>query len=77
MTSLDFDSATRRSPDALSRRSALLLALAAMIVATSVTMILSRATFDDAYITFRYARHLAEGYGFGAWNHSGEHGESR
>ena len=52
MTSLDFDSATRRSPDALSRRSALLLALAAMIVATSVTMILSRATFDDAYITF-------------------------
>jgi len=75
MTSLDFDSATRRSPDALSRRSALLLALAAMIVATSVTMILSRATFDDAYITFRYARHLAEGYGFGAWNHSGEHVE--
>ena len=72
MTSLDFDSATRRSPGALSRRSALLLALVAMIVATSVTMILWRATFDDAYITFRYSRHLAEGYGFGAWNHSGE-----
>ena len=72
MTSLDFDSATRRSPDALSRRSALLLALAAMIVATSVTMILSRATFDDAYITFRYARHLAEGYGFGAGGNSGD-----
>src|SRR5512147_2686878 len=72
MTSLDFDSATRRSGDALSRRSALLLALGAMIVATSVTMILSRATFDDAYITFRYARHLAEGYGLGAWNHTGD-----
>src|SRR4029434_8871026 len=72
MTSLDFDSAKRPSGDALSRRSALVLALGAMIVATSVTMVFSRATFDDAYITFRYARHLAEGYGFGAWNHGGE-----
>ena len=32
-------------------------------------------TLDDAYITFRYARHLAEGYGLGAWNHTGEHVE--
>ena len=32
-------------------------------------------TLDDAYITYRYARHLAEGYGLGAWNHTGEHVE--
>jgi hypothetical protein len=46
-----------------------------MTVAASLMIILSRATLDDAYITFRYARHLAEGYGFGAWNHTGEHVE--
>jgi hypothetical protein len=58
-----------------SRRDALLLASGAMIVATTLAVLLSRATLDDAYITFRYARHLAEGYGFGAWNHTGEHVE--
>src|SRR5215208_5361505 len=61
--------------DSLSRRNALLLALGAMAGATALAVILSRVTFDDAYITFRYARHLAEGYGFGAWNHTGEHVE--
>ena len=29
-------------------------------------------TLEDAYITFRYSQHLAEGYGFGAWNTTGE-----
>src|SRR6266508_2451533 len=61
--------------DILSRRNAILLALAAMSIATALAVILWRATLDDAYITFRYARHLAEGYGFGAWNHTGEHVE--
>ena len=58
-----------------SKREAILLALAAMTVAATLTVLLSRVTLDDAYITFRYARHLAEGYGFGAWNHTGEHVE--
>jgi arabinofuranosyltransferase len=79
MANPEFNSATRpRLPiagDGLSRRTALLLALGAMTVATTLAVILSRATLDDAYITFRYARHLAEGYGFGAWNHTGEHVE--
>jgi hypothetical protein len=44
-----------------SRRDALLLASGAMIVATTLAVLLSRATLDDAYITFRYARHLAKG----------------
>ena len=43
-----------------------------MTVAAALTVLLSRLTLDDAYITFRYARHLAEGYGLGAWNHTGE-----
>jgi hypothetical protein len=72
MSHLDMNSA---AGDSLSRRTALLLALAAMTIATALAVILSRATLDDAYITFRYARHLAEGYGFGAWNHAGEHVE--
>lgn len=29
-------------------------------------------TLEDAYITFRYSEHLSEGYGFGAWNVTGE-----
>jgi hypothetical protein len=43
-----------------------------MAVAVTLTVLLSRVTLDDAYITFRYARHLAEGYGLGAWNRTGE-----
>jgi arabinofuranosyltransferase len=58
-----------------SKREAILLAAAAIAVAATVTVLFSRLTLDDAYITFRYARHLAEGYGPGAWNHTGEHVE--
>src|SRR5580765_5869670 len=79
MANPEFNSATRPRlsipGDVLSRRSAILLVLAAMTIATTLVVILWRVTLDDAYITFRYARHLAEGYGFGAWNHTGEHVE--
>src|SRR6476620_11841194 len=79
MANPEFNSATGpRLPvagDVLSRRNAILVVLAAMSIATALAVMLWRATLDDAYITFRYARHLAEGYGFGAWNHTGEHVE--
>jgi arabinofuranosyltransferase len=58
-----------------SKREAILLAAAAMTVVATLMVPLSGLTLDDAYITFRYARHLAEGYGLGAWNHTGEHVE--
>ena len=61
---------------AFSEREAILLASAALTVVATVTVLLStRLTLDDAFITFRYARHLAEGYGLGAWNRTGEHVE--
>jgi arabinofuranosyltransferase len=59
-----------------SKREAILLASVAMtVVATLAVLLSTRLTLDDAYITFRYARHLAEGYGLGAWNRTGEHVE--
>ena len=58
-----------------SKREAILLAAATMAVVATLAVLFSRLTLDDAYITFRYARHLAEGYGLGAWNHTGEHVE--
>src|SRR6188472_1476595 len=59
--------------DVFSKREAILLAVAAMTVAATLMVLLSRVvTLDDAYITFRYARHLADGYGLGAWNRIGE-----
>ena len=58
-----------------SKREAILLGATAITVAATLTILLSRATLDDAYITFRYARHLAQGYGLGAWNQTGEHVE--
>ena len=59
--------------DVFSKREAILLAVAAMTVAATLMVLLSRVvTLDDAYITFRYARHLADGYGLGAWNRMGE-----
>ena len=30
------------------------------------------STLEDSFITFRYAKHLAEGYGLGAWNITGD-----
>jgi len=67
-----------RSPVAgtvFSPREAILLAAGVIAIAATLLVLLSRVTLDDAYITFRYARHLAEGYGLGAWNHGGEHVE--
>src|SRR6476620_286995 len=61
--------------DLFSKRDAIALAAAALTVIAILTVLLWRVTLDDAYITFRYARHLAEGYGLGAWNHTGEHVE--
>src|SRR3954462_5579180 len=58
-----------------SRHETVLLAGAAITITATLTVLLSRVTLDDAYITYRYARHLAEGYGLGAWNHTGEHVE--
>src|SRR5215831_14983004 len=58
-----------------SKREVIVLAAVAMTILAAVTVLLSRLTLDDAYITFRYARHLAEGYGLGAWNRTGEHVE--
>ena len=46
-----------------------------MSVVGVLVLLLSSLTLDDAYITFRYARHLADGYGLGAWNRTGEHVE--
>ena len=67
----------RRAVEAevFSKREAILLAAAAMTVTATLAVLLSRLTLDDAYITFRYARHLAEGYGLGAWNRTGAHVE--
>jgi hypothetical protein len=55
MANLDLKSATHPIAGGLSRRATLLLALGAITIATALAVILSRATLDDAYITFRYA----------------------
>jgi arabinofuranosyltransferase len=64
----------RRAPagTVFSQREAILLAVAAISVAAALTVLFAGFTLDDAYITFRYGRHLAEGFGLGAWNHAGE-----
>src|SRR6188472_4082581 len=63
----------RVADDAFSKREAIAVAVAAITIAATLILLLSRVvTLDDAYITFRYARHLADGYGLGAWNRTGE-----
>ena len=57
----------------LSKREAIAVAAAAITMAAMLILLLSRVvTLDDAYITFRYASHLADGYGLGAWNRTGD-----
>ena len=49
-----------------------LTALAALATALFLDLLYYPDTLEDAYITFRYSQHLADGYGFGAWNTAGE-----
>ena len=47
----------------------LLIELAAILILCSFFF---HDRLEDSYITFRYAKHLAQGYGIGAWNTTGE-----
>jgi len=42
-----------------------------MLAALGLDLFFYHITLEDAFITFRYARHLAEGHGLGAWNTQG------
>lgn len=42
--------------------------LGIFLCAITLCALLRFGTIDDLYITFTYARHLAEGYGFSVWN---------
>jgi arabinofuranosyltransferase len=51
------------------RRAVVLLALVAVI---ALDLAFYPKTLDDSFITFRYADHVARGFGLGAWNTNGE-----
>ncbi|MFQ5718238.1 MAG: hypothetical protein ACE5IK_01705 [Acidobacteriota bacterium] len=49
-----------------------ILALLLTGTAAAFDVLFYGPTLEDAFITFRYAAHLAQGHGIGAWNISGE-----
>lgn len=58
--------------DSFSQREMILLLVLSIMVIVTLDLAFYPKTLEDAYITFRYSKHFAEGYGFGAWNISGE-----
>jgi len=54
------------------RREIIILLIFSIAAITAFGMAFFPRTLEDAFITFRYSKHLAEGYGFGAWNTNGE-----
>jgi hypothetical protein len=42
------------------------------VVVVALDLCLFSRTLEDAFMTFRYSEHLADGYGLGAWNVAGE-----
>lgn len=54
------------------RREVLTLAVLMVLFILGIDLLFYPKTLEDAFITFRYSKHLAEGYGFGAWNTNGE-----
>jgi arabinofuranosyltransferase len=42
--------------------------LSCFVLAVLLSCLLKRGTLDDLYITFKYARNLADGHGFSVWN---------
>lgn len=50
----------------------ILIGFVLTMVIVAIDLLFYAETLEDAFITFRYSQHLAEGYGFGAWNTNGE-----
>lgn len=50
----------------------LILLIITFSVIICLDVIFYSSTLEDAYITFRYSKHFAEGHGLGAWNIQGE-----
>lgn len=50
----------------------LIIAVLMVLLVLAIDLLFYPQTLDDAFIAFRYSQHLAEGYGFGAWNTTGE-----
>jgi arabinofuranosyltransferase len=58
--------------DNFKNREVFFLFLLTFVAIIALDLIFFSNTLDDSYITFRYSKHLSDGYGFGAWNISGE-----
>ncbi|MFH1312465.1 MAG: hypothetical protein ABIJ00_04485 [Candidatus Eisenbacteria bacterium] len=64
--------ANRSDHDAFRPVEILILLILAIVAIICLDMLFYASTLEDAYITFRYSEHLADGYGLGAWNIEGE-----
>ncbi|MFH0981084.1 MAG: hypothetical protein V2A79_06060 [Planctomycetota bacterium] len=58
--------------DAFKPTEILILLILAITAIICLAMLFYPYTLEDAYITFRYSEHFAEGHGLGAWNTQGE-----
>ncbi len=64
--------ADRPNHDAFRPVEILILLILAVIAIICLDTLFYASTLEDAYITFRYSEHFAEGHGLGAWNTEGE-----
>jgi hypothetical protein len=55
----------------MQRRVTALVFLVACGISAAWFVLFRTNSLEDPYITFRYARHLADGFGYGAWNLDG------
>ncbi len=53
-------------------REVLIIAVLMVFLVLAIDLLFYPQTLEDSFIAFRYSQHLAEGYGFGAWNTNGE-----
>ena len=61
--------------DTFTHREVTILLVFSFATVVFLGLIFYPTTLEDAFITFRYGKHFAEGYGFGAWNRTGQHVE--
>ena len=57
-------------------RELLLIAPILVLLLLLIDLLFYPATLEDAFMIFRYSKHIADGHGFGAWNINGERIES-
>jgi arabinofuranosyltransferase len=69
---MEEDSKDQQNRNSCHIRELIIFAVLVVLIVSAIDLVFYPKTMEDAFIAFRYSRHLSQGYGFGAWNVHGD-----